>query len=121
MNARMSAMSCFRSRRETSRIPLALERRSPGGRKAPTIHHGANRSCSFSSPAPVPEVVPAFRGGTVPAVTLIVNGTRRELTAPEDTPLLYVLRNDLELRGPQFGCGLSQCGACSVLVDGQEA
>jgi isoquinoline 1-oxidoreductase alpha subunit len=57
----------------------------------------------------------------VPAVTLIVNGTRRELTAPEDTPLLYVLRNDLELRGPQFGCGLSQCGACSVLVDGQEA
>ena len=55
------------------------------------------------------------------AVTLLVNGTRREIQAPADTPLLYVLRNDLELSGPQFGCGLSQCGACSVLVDGKEA
>src|SRR5438876_10693033 len=54
-------------------------------------------------------------------VTLIVNGVRREIQAPDDTPLLYVLRNDLELSGPQFGCGLSQCGACSVLVDGKEA
>jgi isoquinoline 1-oxidoreductase alpha subunit len=52
---------------------------------------------------------------------LIVNGTRREVQAPGDTPLLYVLRNELELSGPQFGCGLSQCGACSVLVDGKEA
>src|SRR3989449_4525106 len=57
----------------------------------------------------------------MPAVTLIVNGTRREVQAPADTPLLYVLRNDLELSGPQFGCGLSQCGACSVLIDGKEA
>lgn len=55
------------------------------------------------------------------AVTLLVNGTRREIQAPADTPLLYVLRNDLELSGAQFGCGLSQCGACSVLVDGKEA
>ena len=38
-----------------------------------------------------------------------------------DTPLLYVLRNDLQLTGPQFGCGLAQCGACAVLVDGKEA
>jgi isoquinoline 1-oxidoreductase alpha subunit len=53
-------------------------------------------------------------------VTVVVNGVRRELTAPPDTPLLYVLRNDLELSGPQFGCGLSQCGACSVLLDGKE-
>ena len=52
--------------------------------------------------------------------TLNVNGTRREVAAPGDTPLLYVLRNDLELRGPQFGCGLAQCGACAVLVDGKE-
>ena len=52
--------------------------------------------------------------------TIIVNGTRREVQAPGDTPLLYVLRNDLELTGPQFGCGMSQCGACSVLVDGKE-
>ena len=55
------------------------------------------------------------------AIALIVNGTRREVQAAGDTPLLYVLRNDLELSGPQFGCGLSQCGACSVLVDGKEA
>lgn len=49
-----------------------------------------------------------------------VNGTRRETSAPSDTPLLYVLRNEFELTGPQFGCGLNQCGACSVLVDGKE-
>jgi len=53
-------------------------------------------------------------------VTITVNGVRREIQAPGDTPLLYVLRNDLELTGPQFGCGLSQCGACSVLLDGKE-
>jgi isoquinoline 1-oxidoreductase alpha subunit len=53
-------------------------------------------------------------------VTMVVNGVRREVQAPSDTPLLYVLRNDLELSGPQFGCGLAQCGACSVLLDGKE-
>src|SRR5579862_7372958 len=53
-------------------------------------------------------------------VTITVNGVRREVGAPVDTPLLYVLRNDLELSGPQFGCGMAQCGACSVLVDGKE-
>jgi len=53
-------------------------------------------------------------------ITLNVNGVRREVQAPGDTPLLYVLRNDLQLIGPQFGCGLAQCGACSVLVDGKE-
>ena len=53
--------------------------------------------------------------------SLTVNGTRRQVDAPADTPLLYVLRNDLEVGSPQFGCGLSQCGACSVLVDGKEA
>ncbi|HUL34070.1 MAG TPA: (2Fe-2S)-binding protein [Candidatus Eisenbacteria bacterium] len=53
--------------------------------------------------------------------TLLVNGERHEVRAADDTPLLYVLRNDLELIGPQFGCGLAQCGACAVLVDGKEA
>jgi aerobic-type carbon monoxide dehydrogenase small subunit (CoxS/CutS family) len=52
--------------------------------------------------------------------TIVVNGVRRDVQAPADTPLLYVLRNDLELSGPQFGCGLAQCGACSVLLDGKE-
>ena len=53
-------------------------------------------------------------------VTVTVNGVRRAVQAPTDTPLLYVLRNDLELSGPQFGCGLAQCGACSVLLGGKE-
>jgi len=57
----------------------------------------------------------------MPGINIVVNGVQREIAAPADTPLLYVLRNELELSGPQFGCGLSQCGACSVLVDGKEA
>src|SRR5580765_5871690 len=53
-------------------------------------------------------------------IQISVNAVRREVTSSGDTPLLYVLRNELELSGPQFGCGLAQCGACSVLVDGKE-
>src|SRR5439155_2690413 len=56
-------------------------------------------------------------GGGVMAVTLKVNGASRTVPAEPDTPLLYVLRNDLELNGAKFGCGLAQCGACTVLVD----
>jgi isoquinoline 1-oxidoreductase alpha subunit len=52
--------------------------------------------------------------------TINVNGEQREVQAPDDTPLLYVLRNELELVGPQFGCGIAQCGACSILLDGKE-
>jgi aerobic-type carbon monoxide dehydrogenase small subunit (CoxS/CutS family) len=49
-----------------------------------------------------------------------VNGRQRSVTASPETPLLYVLTNDLQLRGPRFGCGLAQCGSCSVLADGVE-
>jgi isoquinoline 1-oxidoreductase alpha subunit len=49
-----------------------------------------------------------------------VNGLAHNATASLDTPLLYVLKNDLHLHGPRFGCGLAQCGACSVLLDGKE-
>ena len=52
--------------------------------------------------------------------TILVNGAKREVQSSPDTPLLYVLKNDLELSGPQFGCGLAQCGACSVLLNGKE-
>ena len=47
-----------------------------------------------------------------------VNGERKTLSVDADTPLLYVLRNDVGLNGPKFGCGLAQCGACTVLVGG---
>jgi nicotinate dehydrogenase subunit A len=53
------------------------------------------------------------------AVSLNVNGATHSVPAEPDTPLLYVLRNDLELNGAKFGCGLAQCGACTVLVDGK--
>ena len=51
--------------------------------------------------------------------TLRVNGHDRHVKAEPDTPLLYVLRNDLDLKGPRFGCGLGQCGACTVIIDGK--
>jgi nicotinate dehydrogenase subunit A len=52
-------------------------------------------------------------------MTLRVNGKPHTVTAEPDTPLLYALRNDLALNGARFGCGLSQCGACTVLIDGK--
>jgi nicotinate dehydrogenase subunit A len=51
--------------------------------------------------------------------TVSVNGHERQVKAEPDTPLLYVLRNDLDLKGPRFGCGLGQCGACTVIIDGK--
>jgi len=54
------------------------------------------------------------------AIEVTINGQRRNVTAAPDTPLLYVLTDELELKGPRFGCGLAQCGSCSVLVDGVE-
>src|SRR2546430_1606153 len=53
-------------------------------------------------------------------VKIKVNGLVHSVTASLDTPLLYVLHNELHLHGPRFGCGLAQCGACSVLLDGKE-
>ena len=52
------------------------------------------------------------------SLDLIVNGRSRRIEAEPETPLLYVLRNELKLKGTRFGCGLGQCGACTVIVDG---
>jgi nicotinate dehydrogenase subunit A len=55
------------------------------------------------------------------SVSLTVNGRVREVDAPEDAPLVHVLRNDLGLQGTRFGCGSGDCGACFVLIDGRLA
>ena len=52
-------------------------------------------------------------------INLEVNGRSHSVEVEPNTPLLYVLRNDLQLKGPKFGCGLAQCGACTVLRDGK--
>src|SRR6185312_5500747 len=59
------------------------------------------------------------RGSGKQCVNVEINGVARNVAAAPDTPLLYVLRNDLGLPGTRFGCGSGQCGACFVLVDGR--
>jgi aerobic-type carbon monoxide dehydrogenase small subunit (CoxS/CutS family) len=54
------------------------------------------------------------------SLAFILNGTETTVNSTPDTPLLYVLTDELELQGPRFGCGLAQCGSCSVLIDGIE-
>jgi hypothetical protein len=53
-------------------------------------------------------------------ITLSVNGTKQVVSSAPETPLLFVLRNELKVTGPKMGCGMAQCGACAVLLDGEE-
>jgi len=62
--------------------------------------------------------VSAKSGGAAAILRLSVNGTEHEISAAADTPLLYVLRNQLGLKAAHFGCGTGECGACKVLIDG---
>ncbi|MBT6137007.1 MAG: (2Fe-2S)-binding protein [Rhodospirillaceae bacterium] len=53
--------------------------------------------------------------------TLVINGEARQVQATADTPLIYILRNQLGLKGTRYGCGLEQCGCCTILIDGEPA
>ena len=57
----------------------------------------------------------------MPTYHLNVNGSQKKVQTEADTPLLYVLRDYLELNGPKFGCGLAQCGSCNILINGSVA
>src|SRR5690242_21702251 len=84
-------------------------------RRRQTHPRGARRGADLSG------AVAARRAGTHGGerMKLNVNGRDHEVDAEPDTPLLYVLRDYLELNGAKFGCGLGQCGACTVMVDDQ--
>jgi nicotinate dehydrogenase subunit A len=69
----------------------------------------------------VPQAVSAKADRTAAPFTLTVNGTSHTLAVPAEASLLHVLRNDLQLNSPKYGCGLGACGACTVLVDGVAA
>src|SRR6266545_4980288 len=120
---------------------LGITARSEDGIRAaapPRPRHGSRRRGSrdthrtvlpFAGARFAPSGGRLATGGARPAnslfmllamLTLTVNGVKHEVSAAAETPLLYVLRNDLKLTGPRLGCGLAQCGACAVLVDGTE-
>jgi aerobic-type carbon monoxide dehydrogenase small subunit (CoxS/CutS family) len=90
-----------------------------------TVPEAAGGSGDTSSTACASFVVPPdsdseMGGSMANSITIKVNGLNHGVQASLDTPLLYVLHNELHLHGPRFGCGLAQCGACSVLLNGKE-
>src|SRR5262249_6751780 len=90
-----------------------------GKDQAPTIDFADSRYLIKPRTVLIAGYLPAFtKGGTMAQVSLKVNGRTQAIEAEPDMPLLYALRNDLQLNGPKFGCGLAQCGACTVIIDG---
>jgi aerobic-type carbon monoxide dehydrogenase small subunit (CoxS/CutS family) len=97
---------------------VALLGRLPGAKTPPGTLVAQHGNLMRKTP---PELGGAFAGGPVAGkLKVYVNGRPHEVAAAPDTPLLYVLMNELLLQGPRFGCGLAQCGSCSVLLDGAE-
>jgi isoquinoline 1-oxidoreductase alpha subunit len=90
----------------------------PPSRARGRIAAGAAAAAAVAAAVGVVEVV--RNSQNVPAGSIRVNGTTHAVQSASDTPLLYVLRDEMGLKGPKFGCGLGQCGACSVLVNGKE-
>ncbi len=87
------------------------------GRDAFTVvHHPAKGSAAAARSAAATATAAAVKK----KFTITVNGERHTVEVTGDTPLLYILRDYLDLKGPKFGCGLSQCGACAVLLDGKQ-
>jgi aerobic-type carbon monoxide dehydrogenase small subunit (CoxS/CutS family) len=85
---------------------------------APATSAPATSAAAPVGTAAAPSTTAAATGPT--RLTLNINGEAKELTSDPDTMLLYVLRDEVGLKGPKFGCGLAQCGACAVLSDGKQ-
>ncbi len=105
---------------ESSSGPGDTGRQSDRSRQA-KIGAGIGAAAVVYAGAVAGAVALARAGKPIPAGSIRVNGTTHQVQSPADTPLLYVLRDELGLHGPKFGCGLGQCGACAVLVGGREA